>query len=117
MDVLEHYNVRFKIENIHGKIKIMHSNNEMLDAFVFSVRGINDLNSLIAGLEVLLDGKGTEIELPTQSMYIAVIDPLRTKIYGDVDAWCLNPEIDADADLPTSHFKEIIVAWRDFISK
>lgn len=117
MTVIEQYNVRFRIDNIHGQLKTMDSNNEMLDAFVFSIGNINGLNILINGLIELLEGRGSAIELPTQSMYIAMIDPIRTKIYEDIDTFYENPEIDADVDIPTLDFKEIIVAWRDFIFK
>ena len=51
---------------------------------------------------------------PAQSMMLAVIKKTTTKIYDEMDNY-ENPNYMADFELPTSDFKVILEAWRDFL--
>jgi len=62
-----------------------------------------------------LDG---DIFYPTQGLQLSIIGPHITKIYDDQDKFYENQNSPtADFELPTSDFKEIVEAWRDYLVK
>jgi len=73
------------------------------------------VNNLLSDIVVVLNGDYLLGGGQTQSMYLANINIVETKIYQDIEAWEEDNNITPDFVLPTSDFKIIVEAWRDYL--
>ena len=52
---------------------------------------------------------------PSQALQLAIIDSQTTRIYEEQDKFYENENSLPDFQLPTSDFKVIVEAWRDYL--
>lgn len=113
MSVLNEYNVKFSIE--FGN-KIIHTNNGLISTFLYEHHLIT-VNELVDIFTQLSTGKITFLEWPTQSLMLCIASPIETKFYDDGNTWYDNQNAPSDFVMPTSDFRIILEAWRDFLTK
>lgn len=95
----------------------MRSISYSLDSIIANFRNVIDCDNLIETINRRSNiSQNGEIIYPTQSLQIIAISYTLTKIYHDMEAYDLNPNITPDYSLPTSDFKEIVKAWRNFVN-
>ena len=115
MSVLSIYQVEFFVKNLYGKMKSVKTINPCLSGYIITYRSLDRLNSLILKLEKILNGEQPSVSGFTESNYYISTTQSEVKIYTDGDAWLDNPSIQPDFKLPTSDFKVIMEAWRDYL--
>lgn len=118
MNTLTDYKVTFGIKKIHNSnIKFMHSISYSLDSIIADFVSIIGCDHLLKVINLSSDifQKG-ETVYTTQSLQIITISYNLTKLYHDMKAYDVNPNITPDYTLPTSDFKEIVKAWRNFVN-
>ncbi|MCD1115261.1 hypothetical protein [Chryseobacterium turcicum] len=118
MNTLTDYKVTFGIKKIHGfNIKFMHSISYSLDSIIATFRSIIGCDHLLEVINLSSNvSQQGETVYTTQSLQIITISYTLTKIYHDMEAYDLNPNITPDYSLPTADFKEIVKAWRNFVT-
>lgn len=116
MGVLEDYQVKFMVKNIFGDLKTVNTNNTWLSAYLFCYYDELRANGLLNDVNGVLNGDYPLGGGQTQGPYYSEITSSETKIYKDIDAWGENPNITPDCVLPTSDFKVIVEAWRDYLA-
>ncbi|MCD1115267.1 hypothetical protein [Chryseobacterium turcicum] len=117
MSIITDYKVTFGIKKIHdSNLKFMRSISYSLDSIIVNFRNAIDCDNLLEAINRRLGiSQQGEIIYPTQSLQIITISYTLTKIYHDMEAYDLNPNITPDYSLPTADFKEIVKAWRNFV--
>lgn len=112
MHVLNRYEVKF----INTFEKQIHSINTWLSAYINDHYTIEETERLLnKNINKVLNGEIKKGGGQTQSLYFADITILETKIYQDMEAWEFDNSITPDFILPTSDFKIIVEAWRDYL--
>jgi hypothetical protein len=116
MSILNIYQVKFFIRNSHGKqVKSLSTLNTWLSAVISDYYTVDRANHLLADINGVLNGTNTIGGGATQSLYLVDISNIETKIYRDLDVWEANNNVSPDFVLPTTHFKVILEAWRNYI--
>lgn len=115
MSVLTKYNIYF--HQTEDGSKDVSSINDWLSCCLYDHHEEIRAKQLFDLVNEVLSGMSIEIELPTQSLYLIIIQPTQTFIYKDIDEWEGNPSIEADFTLPTVDFKIIVEAWRDYVTQ
>jgi hypothetical protein len=114
MTVLHQYKISFFKKEILNRIFYgMKSINPLLDQLITDDQTVDDVDESLEAINALLNGDINEINYSGQSLNTIVASPLITLIYDD-------PEYDANSShfsLPTSEFKIITEAWRDYLIK
>lgn len=117
MDALSYYHIVFclkKINNSH--IKFMSSSSYSLESIIANFVSITSCDNLLEAINRRSNiTQNGDLIYPTQSLQIIKISDDNTKIYHDSEAFYDDPNIAADYILPTADFKEIIIAWRNFV--
>lgn len=117
MSVLDDYKVRFGVQDAFGEqIKMIYTNNGLISSFLYEHHLIK-VNELVDIFTKLLTGEVTFLESPTQSLLLCIANPIETKFYDDGDVWYNNPNATPDFVMPTSDFKVILEAWRDYLAQ
>jgi len=112
MDALNQYEVKFV--NTFGKQ--IYTINTWLSAYINDHYTVEEAERLLnKNINKVLNREIEKGGGQTQSLYFAEITILETKIYQDMEAWEVNNTITPDFTLPTSHFKTIVEAWRDYL--
>ncbi|ALR30010.1 hypothetical protein ATE47_05500 [Chryseobacterium sp. IHB B 17019] len=117
MSVLSNYKVKFGVKIFFNtEFEFISSINESLSAFIGTFRDSNSVNQLFDSADKALSypDLNSNTTYPAQSMMLAVIKKSTTTIYDEVDKY-ENPNYTADFELPTSDFKVIVEAWRDYL--
>lgn len=95
----------------------MQSANFFLDSVIADFVNIIGCDNLLEAINRRSDTfQRGEIIYTTQSLQHIIISYSLTKIYHDSEKYNVNPAITPDFTLPTSDFREIVLAWRNFIS-
>ena len=113
MSILTDYKIQFF--NRQGFGKKISTINGMLTGYLSDHYYLIIANLLLTETDSVLNGEKTIGGWDTQSMYLAKISASETKIYKDMEAWEENNNISPDFVLPTTHFKIIVQAWRDYL--
>jgi len=92
----------------------MSSKDDMLSAYVTSYSSRIPLNILLTACDYSISGGEEITKKEAHDIYMAEIDPTYTRLYQDMDVWGAG-EATLDFELPTAHFKEIVLTWRDFV--
>ncbi len=117
MRILDEYKVKFGIQNVFGEqSKMIYTNNGLISTFLYQ-HSLIEINQLLDVFTKLLTGEVTFLESPTQSLLLCIANPTETMFYDDGDAWYNNPNATPDYVLPTSDFKVIVEAWRDYLAQ
>ncbi len=115
MNTLEKYKVSFYIHSALGKrLKTI---NDWLSLYIWDHYDLTLANLLFNEVNSVVNGEKRNGGWDTQSLYLAKITKNTTKIYKDLYDWEENNNIAPDFELPTSDFKVIVEAWRDFLAK
>lgn len=116
--ILNQYQVKFLVrDSFTTSVKSLSTINTWLSAYLSDYYTIGLSDQLLSDVNAVLNGDYPLGGEATQSMYYADIRQSETKIYKDVDAWGENPNITPDCVLPTSDFKVIAEAWRDYLAQ
>ena len=116
MSILNNYQVKFIMRNSHGKqVKSLNTSNTWLSALITEYYTIDRINDILSEINGVLNGIYPLAGGVTQSLYLSRITIIETKIYQDLEAWEQNNNIQPDFVLPTSHFKVILEAWKEFL--
>jgi len=115
MSVLAKYDIYF--HQTEDGSKDVSSINDWLSCCLYDHHEAFRANQLFDLVNEVSTGVSIEIELPTQSLYLIIIQPTQTFIYKDIDEWELNPNMVPDFTLPTVDFKIIVEAWRDYVTQ
>jgi hypothetical protein len=110
MSTLENYQIRF-FQDRHGKA--LSSRNDWLTCFITGYESSLSLTCLINACDYALNGGDEMNIMEACDLYIADIGPLTTKIFKDIDVWGAGGA-EPDFELPTTDFKEIVLAWKDY---
>lgn len=114
MSTLSQYNVQFGIKTFFNKEReFISSTNDSLSAFIGSFYTSTSANSLILTLTDVIGNVYNNVSCPTQSMMVANISDVITKIFDDDDDYLSGYM--PDYEIPTPHLKIIVEAWRDFL--
>lgn len=115
--MLNNYQVRFSIKKFFNQdFKSMDTINDMLTMYITDYNNLPKVDQLIYSINGVLNGDYPLGGGQTQSLYLANITTAVTKIYQDMGEWEENNNIEPDYILPTSDFKEIVEAWRDYLA-
>lgn len=116
MSILQDYQVKFSIKKIFNKdFKRIYTVNDVLSSYISDHNNIMQVNLLLNEINDVIDGIKTIGGWDTQSMYFSIILINETRIYQDIEAWEEDNNITPDFVLPTSDFKLIVEAWRDYL--
>ncbi|MCD9575452.1 hypothetical protein [Flavobacterium soyae] len=116
MSALKPYKVQ--LTNRPGFGKQIFTINTWLSAYINDHYYVEEAERLLIGnINKVLSGEAYKGGGQTQSLYFAEIYRNETKIYQDLEAWEQNNNITPDFVLPTTDFKVIVEAWRDFLKK
>lgn len=112
MEVIQKYNVAFYIDQ-SGRKRIS-TINGMLTGYISDWYYLEKANELYDEICKVMNNSIDAI-LETQSLYLAVMNALNTKIYIDMYSWEKDKNIIPDYVLPTSDFKEIAEEWKKYM--
>lgn len=116
-EILNQYKVSFSIKTFFNQnFKSMHTINDMLTVYIMDHNTPLQANLLINEINEVLQETKILGGWDTQSLYFCRITPDKTQIYSDLESWKENNNIEPDFVLPTSDFKSIVEAWRDYLS-
>ncbi|WP_038331466.1 hypothetical protein [Empedobacter falsenii] len=116
MDTLKDYQVKFIIKTFFNEnFKSIESVNIWLSAYISDFNTLEKVNQLLNDINSVLNDSYMIGGGQTQSMYYAEIKSDKTKIYESIEAWEQNNNIQPDFMLPTTDFKVLVEAWRDFL--
>lgn len=116
MSILGNYGVKFVVQDIFGeKLKTVTADNGLLSSFLLEHHLI-EVKDLLDALIELLIGELTLLEKSTQSLTMCVASPTETKFFESSETWYNNSNATPDFVLPTSDFKVIVEAWRDYLA-
>ena len=118
MDALKKYKVEFKIKKFFNKdFNIINTTNDLLSVYVSDHNSLLQADLLLKEVDAVLNGEKTLGGWDTQSLYFARIDNVETKIYEDLFEWENNKNLTPNFILPTTDFREIVQAWKNFMEK
>ena len=118
MSVLNQYKVKFMVRNLFNtNVKSILTISDMLSAYITDLNTANKVNQLLNDITEVLNHIHPLGGGQTQSTYLAHITATETKIYQDMEEWEENNNIQPDFTLPTSDFKVIVEAWRDYLQQ
>lgn len=86
-----------------------------MTAYISDFYTIDMVKNLLSYIIEVLNGDYLLGGGQIQSMYLANINIVKTKIYQDIEAWEEDNNITPDFVLPTSYFKVIVEAWKDYL--
>ena len=115
MSILNDYKVQ--LLNRPGLGKEIFTINTWLSAYLDDYYYYDAANKLLNSINKVLSGEIPIAGGQTQSLYLVEININETKIYRDMEAWEENNNITPDFILPTTHFKVIVEAWRDYLQE
>lgn len=110
MSILENYQIQFFQDRLG---KALSSKNDWLTCFILGYESSFSLKILINACDYSLNGGDEMNIMEADDLYIADIEPLTTKIFKDIDVWGAGGAV-PDFELPTTDFKEIVLAWKDY---
>jgi hypothetical protein len=110
MSILENYQIQFFQDRLG---KALSSKNDWLTCFILGYESSFSLKILIKACDYSLNGGDEMNIMEADDLYIADIGPLTTKIFKDIDVWGAGGA-EPDFELPTTDFKEIVLAWKDY---
>lgn len=114
-EILKQYKVSFS-NPVSNSMKDISTINETLSAFIWDHYTLSDANDLLNFINDIISSNGSVFEeVYTQSEALALINSTTTKIYIDMDAYGENNNLTPDFTLPTTDFKVIVEAWRDYL--
>lgn len=114
-EILKQYNVN--ISTPEDDRPLITSVNMWLAQYVNDHYTLSEANSLVSNVDAVLNGQIPLGGGATQSLQYAKIELPDTKIYQDVDDYFDDDTITPDFVLPTTHFKVIVEAWRDYLQQ
>ncbi|OJX28683.1 MAG: hypothetical protein BGO86_03545 [Chryseobacterium sp. 36-9] len=115
MSILSNYKVKFGLKIFFDtEYEFIDTISESLDSFIWEANNANRANQLLDAINYALANSDSNITYPAQSMMLAVIKKSTTKIYDEMDNY-ENSNHTPDFELPTSDFKVIVEAWRDYL--
>lgn len=114
MSIFNDYNVNFFIP-LNYKGKCLSTINDWMSQFIGDHNKIETINSVLGNVNQVLNGNVNHWIGENLGMQIAYVDVNETKIYKDANDWYVNNNITPDFVLPTTHFKVIVEAWRDYL--
>lgn len=116
MSILNDYQVKFIVQNIHGEMKSIKTISPYLSVYILTYSTLDRLDPLIINLGKIINGQKPAVGGFTQSNFYISTTQSEVKIYGDGDAWFDDPNIQPDFVLPTSDLKVIMEEWRDYLA-
>jgi|26BtaG_2_1085354.scaffolds.fasta_scaffold10792_2 hypothetical protein len=120
IEVLEQYNIRFTNHKIFGyEIKGFMSNSPktVLESFTTDwCYTKDDIDKFISDVEAVLIGESSQAGGISQGLFAGIVTPTKTKFYEDYTIWANNNNATPDFELPTTDFKVILEAWRDYLA-
>jgi hypothetical protein len=108
------YKIEFFIPAKHGK-KYISAINDWLAQFVADHNSLQTANSLLTGINNVLNGQQSSWVGISQGLQVAYVKSDQTKIYQDLAEWENNPNITPDFSLPTTGLKVIVEAWCNYL--
>ncbi|WP_156172839.1 hypothetical protein [Chryseobacterium lactis] len=116
MSILTDYQISFGVQEIHGiDYKYMKSNEFILSNLIGEFMTMRKSDELVEAIRYAQDHpEEGSIRFTTDGLQFVEIFPLVTKIYADMDNYHDQNSI-PDLALPTNDFKEISLAWRNFL--
>ena len=115
MSVLSNYKVKFGVKKFFDtEYEFIETISESLNSFIWEANSASRANQLLDAISYALENSDSNITYPAQSMMLAIIKKLTTTIYNEMDNY-ESPNYPPDFELPTSDFKIILEAWRDFL--
>lgn len=116
MGILTDYQISFGIQKIHGRdYKFMKSNEFILSNLISQYDTVIKSDELIKAIKYIEDHQGGSISFTTDGLQFIEIFLAVTKIYADMDDYHDQHSI-PDFTLPTNDFKEITLAWKNFVN-
>lgn len=115
-DILTSYEIKFSTSGDYAMLNKITSVNDLMSQFIGDHYTLCEANRLLSGIKSVLNSNTSIYWTYTQSLQIAVLNNLITKIYEDIDAYESDNSINPDFSLPTSDFKIIVEAWVNFLS-
>ncbi|BAP32838.1 organic solvent tolerance protein [Chryseobacterium sp. StRB126] len=117
MSILTDYQISFGIQKIHGRdYKFMKSNEFILSNLISEFSTMRKSDELVEGIKYAQDHpQEGSIRCTTDGLQFIEIFPLVTKIYTDIDDYHDQNSI-PNLTLPTNDFKEIALAWKNFVN-
>ncbi|PPZ90483.1 hypothetical protein C3729_13040 [Cloacibacterium normanense] len=117
MNILNNYKVQFGIKKFfNDDFEFISTVNDSLSAFIWGADSVSRANQLLDSANRALSNPNpnSTTTYPAQSMMLVVIKKTTTRIYDEMDNY-ENPNHTPDFELPTSDFKVIVEAWRDYL--
>lgn len=106
------YKIKFYRKNLHGRILFgMNSINSLLDQFVTQDQKLSNIDETLDAVNALLNGEINEINYTRDSGDTVIANNQTTTLYDDPNLSINSPKF----SLPTSDFKLIIEAWKNFV--
>lgn len=116
MSVIQDYQVNFSTDIFFSKeFKKISTISDPLSNFLSDHNTLLTANLLLDEVNAVIAGTKPVGGWDTQGLSLAIITATTTKIYNDLDAWENNNNMPPSFSLPTSDFKIIVEAWRDFL--
>ena len=116
MNVLNDYKVRFYEKKFFNRnFKLISTINDDLTGYIMDYDTMPKVNQLLNDITAVLSNDYSLGGGQTQSMYLARITSIETKIYQDIEVWEQDNNIQADFILPSADLKVIVEAWKDYL--
>ncbi len=117
MNTLSKYKIQFGIKIfLNTEFEFISSSNDSLSSFIGTFYSVSSSNQLLnATNDVIHKPLDGDMFFPSQALQLAIIDSQTTRIYEEQDKFYENENSLPDFQLPTSDFKVIVEAWRDYL--
>lgn len=118
MSIIKNDHIRFGMKQIgNSSVQFMQSDYFFPDSVIADFVSIIGCDNLLEAINRRSDKfQRVEIIYTTRSLQHIIISCFSTTTYHDAEKYNVNPAVAPDFTLPTSDFREIVMAWRNFIS-
>lgn len=119
MSILSDYKISFRVQKIHNtNFKFIDSVSPSLDAILFEFGNVIHCDALLEVINLRISNapQSEDVLYTTQGLQMIKIGYSVTRLYHDVEVYDANPNTTSAYSLPTADFKEIVKAWRNFIT-
>lgn len=119
MSILTDYKISFGVKKIHNTdFKFLNSISPSLNAILFEFGNVIDCDALLEVIYLRVSNpiQSEDILYTTQGLQMIRIGFSLTRLYHDAEAYDTNPNTTPAYNLPTADFKEIVKAWKNFIT-
>lgn len=118
MSILIDYKIKFGVKkHFNQEDKFMKSINPVLDGLIIEFYTVSRCDQLLNALDQMINNSQLgENWFQTQGMILIKIKHSTTSIFEDPQEFDLNPNGNGDYTLPTTDFREIVRAWKNFVS-